>query len=162
MTDTGRDREAVDRCRQGGSLVLTGCASRSDGSPGSAPRSVVAPAGVMTLLNEYGLAGKDAVWVLDHLDQLHLEQRPAADLKASVHPHEPVLSRGAQKVSLVVPGDRFYLSVASFVHGTHNCFHHSLTTCNGELAPQNVGVRILDETHVLPATRNQQLRCESR
>ena len=129
------------------SLMLTGCVSRSDGTTEIAPSGVVASADATALLAEYGLAGKDTVQVIDHLDRLNLEQRPAADLKASVRPHELVLSRGAQQASLAIPSGRFYLSVAPYVNGTHDCFHHSLTTCKGELAAQDVGVRIVDETH---------------
>jgi hypothetical protein len=128
-------------------LMLTGCASRSDSTTEIAPSGAVASADVTALLAEYGLAGKDTVQVIDHLDRLTLEQRPAADLKASVRPHELVLSRGGRQASLAVPGDRFYLSVAPYVNGTHDCFHHSLTTCKGELAAEDVGVRIVDETH---------------
>ena len=58
-----------------------------------------------------------------------------------------MLSRGAQQVSLAIPSDRFYLSVAPYVDGTHDCFHHSLTTCKGEIAGQEVQVRIVDEAH---------------
>lgn len=128
-------------------LMLTGCVSRSDGTTATAPSSAVASADAAALLAEYGLGGKDTVQVIDHLDRLDLEQRAAADLKASVRPHELVLSRGAQQVSLAVPSDLFYLSVAPYVNETHDCFHHSLTTCKGELAAQDVGVRIVDETH---------------
>jgi hypothetical protein len=128
-------------------LLLTGCASRSDGTTEAAPSGAVAAADATALLAEYGLAGEDTAQVIDHLDRLTVEQRPAADLKASVRPHELVLSHGAQQVSLAIPSDRFYLSVAPYVDETHDCFHHSLTTCKGELVAENVGVRIVDETH---------------
>jgi hypothetical protein len=122
-------------------------ASRSDSTTEITPSGAVASADATVLLAEYGLAGKDTVQVIDHLDWLTLEQRPAADLKASVRPHELALSHGGRQASLAVPGDRFYLSVAPYVNKTHDCFHHSLTTCKGELAAEDVGVRIVDETH---------------
>ncbi|GAB2933884.1 hypothetical protein GCM10027280_22150 [Micromonospora polyrhachis] len=82
--------------------------------------------------------------VIDQLDRLDLQQRPA-DLKASVRPSELMVSAGGQEHSLALPGDRFYLSVAPYVQRTHECFYHSLTTCKGELAGVEVQVRVVDD-----------------
>ena len=38
----------------------------------------------------------------------------------------------------------FYLSVAPYIDQTHDCFNHSLTTCQGELASTEVQVQIVD------------------
>lgn len=46
-----------------------------------------------------------------------------------------------------MPEDRFYLSVAPYIDQTHECFHHSLTTCAGELASTGVHVQVVDETN---------------
>ncbi|MFC4059010.1 CueP family metal-binding protein [Planomonospora corallina] len=131
-------------------LLLTGCAASNDDTtaapavtaPGAAPS---APAGAGPLLAAYGLDGRSAEEVIDHLDRLSLPERPTG-LRASVRPGELVVSGGAQEFSLPIPGDRFYLSVAPYVDRTHECFHHSLTTCKGELAAQDVQVKIVDET----------------
>jgi hypothetical protein len=135
-------------------LLLAGCAGQDDSenaAPAATP-SAMEPAGsevlpeAAQLLEEYGLGGKDTVEIIDHLDRLGGKDRPA-DLMASVRPGELVLSSGADEVSLTIPEDRFYLSVAPYVDQTHECFHHSLTTCTGELASTDVQVQIVDETN---------------
>lgn len=122
-------------------LLLTGCAAQGGGTAAPTPTP---SAGL--LLAEYGLAGKSTVEVIDHLDRLGGQERPA-DLKASVRPHQLVISRGTEEFSLDIPGDRFYLSVAPYQDQTHECFYHSLTTCKGELAAKDVQVKIVDETN---------------
>ncbi|MEV6811097.1 CueP family metal-binding protein [Micromonospora sp. NPDC051296] len=130
-------------------LLLTGCATEG-GSPSatapSVPASSSVPAEAIPLLTNYGLGGKSTVEVIDHLDRLGGNQRPA-DLTASVRPQELLISSGDEKFSLGLPQDRFYLSVAPYVNTTHDCFYHSLTTCKGELAAQDVQVRIVDQTN---------------
>lgn len=96
------------------------------------------------ILARYDLDGLDAVEIVEHLDRLGADERPA-DLMASVRPDELVLSSGREELSLDIPGDRFYVSVAPYVDQTHDCFYHSLTTCQGELVSKDVRVQVLDE-----------------
>ena len=58
-----------------------------------------------------------------------------------------VVSAGSEEYSLGIREDRFYLSVAPYVDQTHDCFHHSLTTCKGELTSTDVQVQIVDVTN---------------
>lgn len=95
------------------------------------------------LLAEHGLGGLDAVAIVDRLDRLAGADRPA-DLMASVRPGSLQLSSGDEQYTLPIEGDRFYLSVAPYVDQTHECFHHSLTTCTGELGGEEVHVTIVD------------------
>ncbi|WP_026117249.1 CueP family metal-binding protein [Nocardiopsis alkaliphila] len=99
------------------------------------------------LLVEHGLDGLDAEEIVDHLDLLPLAERPT-DLIASVRPGSLVLSggTGGEEVELDLPEDLFYLSMAPYVDQTHDCFHHSLTTCLGELRGEEVTVTITDDT----------------
>ncbi|MEU4427090.1 CueP family metal-binding protein [Actinoplanes sp. NPDC024001] len=127
-------------------LLLTGCATSDEPVTEPATATSAAAGRAEALLTAHGLAGRSAVEVIDHLDRLSVDQRPAG-LKASVRPSELVLSSGVEEYPLAIPGDRFYLSVAPFVDRTHECFHHSLTTCKGELATAELQVRIVDETH---------------
>ena len=130
-------------------LLLTGCATGSGSPSGTAPSvpaSSSVPAEAIPLLTNYGLGGKSTVEVIDYLDRLGGDQRPA-DLTASVRPQELVISSGGEKFSLGLPQDRFYLSVAPYVGTTHDCFYHSLTTCKGELTAQDVQVQIVDQTN---------------
>jgi hypothetical protein len=129
-------------------LLLTGCATQDNtptGPNATGPAAPSAAAGAEGLLSAYGLAGKNTQEVIDHLDRLGIQERPA-DLRASVRPDGLVLSARGQEVTLDIPDDRFYLSVAPYVERTHDCFYHSLTTCRGELAGQDLQVKIVDET----------------
>lgn len=128
-------------------LTLTGCGSTSDepAAPRAASSSPVAEA----LLADFDLAGLDAVQIVDRLDRLGGNDRPA-DLVASVRPDELMLTAtdadGTEReLSLPIPSDRFYLSVAPYVAQTHECFYHSLTTCKGELGGEQIVVQIVDE-----------------
>lgn len=128
-------------------MVLTGCATQSDDQDSTAPSSAASePAQADDLLAEWDLDGKSTVEIIDHLDRLAPEERPT-DLMASVRPGELVVAADSEEVSLEVPEDRFYLSVAPYVDQTHECFYHSLTTCLGELDSTEVQVKVLDETN---------------
>lgn len=132
-------------------LLLAGCAPQSGTTTSTAPDATApaapaVPAEARPLLAAYGLDGKDPEELVDHLDRLAVKDRPA-DLKASVRPDQLVISSGTQEFTLAIPADRFYLSVAPYVSRTHECFHHSLTTCAGELAGKDVHVTIVDEAN---------------
>lgn len=111
----------------------------------SAP-AAVAPGGSGTdaILDELGVAGKDATQVVEALDQTTGERR--RDVLASVRYDSVVLKDATREASVPLPDGRFYLSVAPYLEQTHDCFFHSLTTCTGELAGQDVDVTITDAT----------------
>lgn len=141
-------------------LVLAGCAG-PEGTTATAPTTpatsptatqragdgdgATTPAAASAILRDYGLEGLGAVDVIDRLDRLAGEDRPS-ELMASVRPGELQLSAGDDTAGLPIPADRFYLSVAPYVDHTHECFYHSLTTCQGELTGKDVDVRIVDAT----------------
>jgi hypothetical protein len=94
------------------------------------------------ILARHGLAG-DAVAVVDRLERLGGSERPS-DLKASVRPNELQLSDADGAASIPMPTDRFYLSVAPYAQDTHECYFHSLTTCQGEMSQRPVHLTITD------------------
>src|SRR5699024_5457481 len=96
-------------------------------------------------LADHDLADMEGIEIIDHLDRLAMDQRPT-DLMASVRPDQLVLADADEEVALDLPEGSFYLSIAPYVEQTHECFYHSLTSCRGELAGQEVDVRILDDT----------------
>lgn len=129
-------------------VTMTGCAGDTSDSgtedPGTAASGSASGSGEESaMLAEHGLDGMDTVEVIDHLDRLGGEDRPD-DLMASVRPDEVVVASAEQETSLQVPEDKFYLSVAPYVDRTHECFYHSLTTCQGELVAEDVDVEIVD------------------
>lgn len=128
-------------------LTLTGCSSETaQPSATDSTTPSAADAEAQPLLAEYGIDSTDTTAVIDELDRLALDERPS-DLMASVRPDELVVTTEQDEVVLDVPDDRFYLSVAPYVDQTHECFYHSLTTCKGELAAEEIEVQVVDETN---------------
>jgi hypothetical protein len=125
-------------------LVVSGCTASASGPSGPAHGTGSSSSTASALLARHGLSG-DAVRVVDELEALGGTERPR-DLKASVRPDELQLSDGVGAASLPMPADRFYLSVAPYATRTHECYFHSLTTCQGELSAQPVHLRIVDTT----------------
>ncbi|WP_413453016.1 CueP family metal-binding protein [Georgenia phoenicis] len=112
-------------------LTLSAC---SDPAEESAAAPEPAP-----LLAEYGLDGMSGREIVDHLDRLGGADRPT-ELMASVRPDELLVSDGTEELAVALPEDEFYLSVAPYVDASHECYFHSLTTCQGELAEADIEV----------------------
>lgn len=119
-------------------LVLAGC------STGGPDASVASGGTDAEFLAEHELTGMNAREIIDHLDRLERADRPS-DLMASIRPDELLLADSDHELPLDMPEDEFYLSVAPYADTTHDCFHHSLTTCTGELSEQDIQVRIVDD-----------------
>lgn len=117
----------------GAALVLTGCTA---GEP--APEQAAS-----SLLEAHGLDGMQAVEIIDQLDRTAVAERDTG-LMASVRADSLLITDGQEEVSLELPGDRFYVSVAPYVSQTHDCYYHSLTTCLGELSQEEVDLRVTD------------------
>jgi len=116
-------------------LVLAGCSA--------------GPSAAEELLAAHGLPAGSASEVIDALEALPLDERPA-ELLASVGTDVLTLSDAAgREATLELPAEELYVSVAPFVSGTHECFLHSLTTCLGELAEEELAVRVEDASGTL-------------
>ena len=108
-------------------LVLAGCSA--------------GPSAAEEMLAAHGLPAGTAREVIDALEALPLDERPS-ELLASVGTDVLTLSDAAgREATLELPAEELYVSVAPFVSGTHECFLHSLTTCLGELAEEELAVR---------------------
>lgn len=94
-------------------------------------------------LEAHGLEGMSAREIVEHLDQSP-EPRPLA-IGASVRVDELLLSDQDEELRLELDGDDFYLALAPFVNRTHDCFFHSLATCQGELVEEELQVTITDD-----------------
>ncbi|MBP2436895.1 CueP family metal-binding protein [Microbacterium amylolyticum] len=117
------------------SLTLAGC---------SAPDAATPDTPGTDLLASHNLTDMSAREIVDTLDRMNVSDRPA-DLIASVQPNALVLTDNVTEVSLDMPDDVTYVSVAPFVSQTHECFYHSLTTCRGELSAQQIEVWFIDD-----------------
>ncbi|MGO1316727.1 MAG: CueP family metal-binding protein [Cellulomonadaceae bacterium] len=132
-------------------ILLAGCGATSDPAPSpdastsSAATTDAATADATTaLLSPYGLDGLDAVELIDRMDRLGGSDRPS-DLMASVRADHLLLAADGEEITVPTPADRFYLSLAPYVSQTHDCYFHSLTTCQGELSDADVHVLIVDD-----------------
>jgi len=135
------------------SLLLAGCSAATESAVDSASESTVSASAAF---DEFGLQGLDGQQVVDKLEKMKTAERPGG-LTASVRPAELVLSaKSGEQKTLPLPEDKFYLSVAPYLAQSHDCTYHSLTTCQGELANQNVivsftaddGRKILDHAEL--------------
>lgn len=117
------------------SLTLAGCSTPDAATPDTPGTD---------LLASHNLTDMSAREIVDTLDRMNVSDRPA-DLIASVQPNALVLTDNVTEVSLDMPDDVTYVSVAPFVSQTHECFYHSLTTCRGELSAQQIEVRFIDD-----------------
>lgn len=132
-------------------LTLGACAS-DDGdtndSPSAAEQTTAAEQATeeSVLLEQYDIQGGDAVEVIDYMDRLGGDDRPA-QLLASVRADHLLLAEGDTEETLPIPEDRFYISIAPYVDSTHDCYYHSLTTCQGELVEEELDIEVRDETN---------------
>lgn len=108
-------------------LAVAGCSAEPDEDP----------------LAAYGLAGLTGQEIVEQLDT-STEARPLA-FGASVREDEVLLSDGSTETSVPLPEDVQYLSIAPYLTTTHDCYYHSLATCQGELVGQDVHVTITDD-----------------
>ena len=125
--------------------LVTGCSAPSAApatSPAYPATSASPAAASGTVVERLGLQGKSAQQIVEQLDRSQT-QRPL-DFKASVRPGELILGDETSEQTLAIPADSFYLSIAPYVTRTHECFFHSLATCQGELSGRTVEVTITD------------------
>lgn len=139
-------------------VLLTGCGGTEDTrqaedapattatvDEGAPPQGETAPPEGEALLAAHGLEGKDARTLIDELDATPVGERSTAFM-ASIRADTLVVTDGSTETSLDLPDDEFYVSIAPFVDQTHDCFFHSLTTCRGELANEDIAVEIVDDS----------------
>jgi hypothetical protein len=62
----------------------------------------------------------------------------------SVYDDELIVFIGEDKISVEMPEDEFYLSVAPYIDSTHECAFHSATGCRGELKSEEFFVEFTD------------------
>ncbi|MFT0847407.1 CueP family metal-binding protein [Actinomycetaceae bacterium L2_0104] len=130
-------------------LLLAACASEdasTDPTPSAASSQSSASSNQKTdVLESHGLADLNGKELIEELDTLPVAERPQ-DFMASIRPSEILVSDTNQvETSIPVPEDEFYLSFAPYVTSTHECYFHSLTTCRGELANEDIHVLITDD-----------------
>lgn len=123
-------------------ISLAGCSAAPMPSPAVSTNE--GPAGdIETILSTQGLSGLSPRQVVEALDQ-----DPAArplPLMASVRYNEVQFDDGTTKATLPLGEDDFYISVAPYESYTHDCYFHSLGTCQGELTNEDVHVTVVTD-----------------
>lgn len=132
-------------------LFLSACAgepaadSAAHVQPSSGATAAVDADTLLAALDLEGATGKEIVDALESTTQ----QRPLP-VGVSVREDHVLVSDGSAEAAVPLPEDEFYVSVAPYVDGTHECYYHSLATCRGELAGEEVSIVITgDDGEVL-------------
>ena len=95
------------------------------------------------ILAEYDLSGLSGREIVDQLDASS-EARPLA-FSASVGQDEVLIGDASTQVAIALPEDEQYVSIAPFIDRTHECYYHSLATCQGELPGAEVSITVSDD-----------------
>lgn len=101
------------------------------------------PEEVATMLAGYGVSAEDGVRAAIMTLDRNEEQRPLS-IQGSVRTDDVVFSDGEQEITVPIPGDLVYVSIAPFVDQTHTCHFHALGSCQGEMVGEEVHVKIVD------------------
>lgn len=62
----------------------------------------------------------------------------------SVYDNELIVIMDEKRVSVDMPEDEFYVSVAPYIDNTHECLYHNATGCRGELKNTEFFVEFID------------------
>lgn len=125
-------------------LFASGCSTASEVSDTETKSAI--PDASENWLADYDLDGLDGREITEYLDAMPVADRPE-ELIASVEPETLVLyDTSGNETTVPLPEYEFYLSFAPFIEHTHECHFHSLTTCLGELANEEIDITVTDET----------------
>lgn len=123
-------------------LLLAGCSASPTATTAPVPAATTA-ASTDAFLARHDLQGLSTQQVVDRLDATQDDR--ASGLVGSVKPDAVVLTDAeGGRATLAVPADAFYLSIAPYLTKTHDCFHHNLASCQGELVDEAIRVRVTD------------------
>lgn len=132
------EQQTTSEPAAGGSTDSTGTAGDIDTSADPA-----LPSEVAKMLADYGVTATDGVRAaITKLDTAP-QTRPLA-AGGSIRTGEVIFSDGRTEVTVPIPGEHVYVSIAPFVERTHDCHFHSLGSCQGEMTGEDVHVTITD------------------
>lgn len=128
--------------------ALTACSATPDVAEQPPTQTTQSAVAADSLVAAAGLEGKSGREIVEALDQQEA-QRPLP-IMGSVRYDHVVLSDGTVEEVVPIEGDEFYLSLAPYETVTHDCYFHNVGTCQGELAGEDVHVKITtDDGEVL-------------
>ena len=98
-------------------------------------------------LERYQLSHMTTVEIVNHLETITNEP---ASFRANITGTTLYLGDSKETLSLALPEDQFYLSIAPYLDHTHPCGIHNLVTCTGELTNQSFRVMVYsDDTETM-------------
>lgn len=92
-------------------------------------------------LESVGLAGMTGKEILLGIADGSIE---VEDFGVSVYDDELVVIIDEERISVDMPDDEFYVSVAPYIDITHECLYHSATGCRGEMKGEEFFVEFKD------------------
>jgi hypothetical protein len=90
-------------------------------------------------LERYQLSHMTTVEIVNHLEAITNEP---PSFRANITGTTLYIGDSKESLSLPLPEDQFYLSVAPYLDHTHPCGIHNLVTCTGELTNQSFRVTV--------------------
>lgn len=127
-------------------LGLAGCSAAPAPTASESPAAAAtagADADAVAFLARHDLADLSVRQIVETLDASE-EDRTQGPI-GSVRPSELVLSDEQGEITLTIPDNAFYLAFAPYREQTHDCFNHNLATCAGELAEEELQVKVVDD-----------------
>lgn len=92
-------------------------------------------------LTSVGLQGLTAKEILVGVEDGSIE---VDGFGLSVYDDELIVILDEERISIEMPKDEFYVSVAPYINITHECLFHSATGCRGELKDEVFHVEFVD------------------
>ncbi|QWC00503.1 CueP family metal-binding protein [Mycoplasmatota bacterium] len=93
-----------------------------------------------TLLESYGFDELNIAELIDNLEN----ETYGSEVQASIGRDALALNLEGEAYTFSIPNDFFYISFGPYINSTHECYTHSLTGCQGELANEDMLVKIYD------------------
>lgn len=94
-------------------------------------------------LSDIGLDGMSGKEILTKVADGSL---PVDRFGLSVYDDELIVIIDDTRISVDMPQDEFYLSVAPYLESTHTCTFHSATGCRGEMKQEDFFLEFIDES----------------
>jgi len=93
-------------------------------------------------LSRHHLSGLSVTEIVEYLETSNTE---ADGFSASIDSRELIMKDQTRTLTLELPDDRFYLSIAPYMTLTHACTTHSLVSCSGEIIGEPFSVLLVNK-----------------
>ncbi|MDQ0360452.1 CueP family metal-binding protein [Breznakia pachnodae] len=94
------------------------------------------------VLANYKIEGTTAEKQIAYLEE---KSQKSDEFSASIRNDRIIYTEGDKEYEEAFSQDLFYVSFAPYIYKTHDCFYHSLTSCQGELVNEQIHILIVNE-----------------